>query len=229
MNPVARSGGVVTHEIGDELIVYDVPGQQMHKLSPAASIVWRHCDGDTSVGDLASIAQQQLGGVRNEQLVWSCLAQLKKLNLMRKAGPRPRGTGRISRRELLAGLSSVTVLFPLSETVFAADCTGSCKPEGDDCVAGADGCGGAGCACFRIAGKRDNNRDAYFCFCQKPPSDPKYAGKGCKGTCGEPTFAITKGKVTVTCPLGTCSGAAPGVTCSCRGVYTGRAIYCLCE
>ncbi|HKD06811.1 MAG TPA: PqqD family protein [Bryobacteraceae bacterium] len=231
MNPKARSGALVVHQIGNEVIVYDVPSQQMHKLSPAASVVWQHCDGHRSIGDLTSIAQQELGGACNEELVWSCLTQLKKLNLMRETGPRPQGAGRVSRRELIAGLSSGALLFPLSETVFAKDCNGSCTTSGSECVAGSDGCGGTGCACFQISGTSENTSGGvHFCFCQKAPSDPKYAGKGCKGTCGTPTFRVgRKGRVTVDCPQGTCSGAAAGVTCSCRGVYTGQAIYCLCE
>ncbi len=229
MNPTARSAGLVVHQIENELIVYDVPSQQMHKLSPAAAVVWQHCDGDTSIEGLASIAQKELGGTPGEELVWSCLAQLKKLNLMRQTGPRPRGSGRVSRRGVMAGLGSAALLFPLSETVFAADCTGACRHAADGgCEVTSDGCAGKNCNCFEVTGK-DGNRDVSACFCQKPPSDPSYAGKGCKGTCGDPTFTLNKGKVVVTCPSGTCSGAAQGVTCACRGVFTGKAIYCLCE
>ena len=51
--PRARDEGIVTEELGDELVVYDRATQTAHALSTDAASVWRRCDGQSSVKDIA--------------------------------------------------------------------------------------------------------------------------------------------------------------------------------
>jgi hypothetical protein len=51
--PRARDEGIVTEELGDELVVYDQATQTAHALSTDAASVWRRCDGQSSVKDIA--------------------------------------------------------------------------------------------------------------------------------------------------------------------------------
>jgi hypothetical protein len=51
--PRARSEGIATEEVGDELVVYVQPTQTAHALSKDAAGVWRLCDGEGSPQDIA--------------------------------------------------------------------------------------------------------------------------------------------------------------------------------
>ncbi len=51
--PRARSEGLVAEEVGGELVVYDEASQIAHALSREACSVWRHCDGHSTVKDIA--------------------------------------------------------------------------------------------------------------------------------------------------------------------------------
>ncbi len=52
--PQARSEGIVTEEVGDELVIYVAAMQTAHALSEDAAAVWRHCDGRGSAEAIAS-------------------------------------------------------------------------------------------------------------------------------------------------------------------------------
>lgn len=52
-HPRARMEGIVTEELGDELMVYDGATQTAHALSRDAASVWRRCDGDSSATEIA--------------------------------------------------------------------------------------------------------------------------------------------------------------------------------
>jgi hypothetical protein len=51
--PFARSQDLVVEELGDELLVYDLDGDNVHCLTPTAARVWRACDGKIDASDLA--------------------------------------------------------------------------------------------------------------------------------------------------------------------------------
>jgi DNA-binding transcriptional ArsR family regulator len=85
--PRARREGLFTREVGDELVVYDDRMKAAHCLSPDAMLVWRHCDGHSSVKDIA-------GRVELEQArVSQALDELSGAELIEE----PKG---ISRRDL---------------------------------------------------------------------------------------------------------------------------------
>ena len=45
--------------VGGETVVLDVEGGRIHQLSPTASIIWRACDGETSVKDIIRLLIQE--------------------------------------------------------------------------------------------------------------------------------------------------------------------------
>jgi hypothetical protein len=53
-HPQARRDGLITQELADELVVYDVDSNEAHCLNAAAAQVWRRCDGETPIEDLAA-------------------------------------------------------------------------------------------------------------------------------------------------------------------------------
>ena len=57
--PKARSEDIVSQQAGDELLVFDKKFHHAHCLNKLAGLVWRHCDGQRSVADLAGIVHEQ--------------------------------------------------------------------------------------------------------------------------------------------------------------------------
>ena len=51
----ARHDRLVVEAVSDELVVYDLDRGTVHLLNPVAALVWKHCDGRTTVAQLASL------------------------------------------------------------------------------------------------------------------------------------------------------------------------------
>jgi hypothetical protein len=74
--PRARQDGLLEEAVGEELLLYDQDCGTAHCLSPIAACVWRHCDGEHNVAQLAEFA-----GV-NEDLVVAALQELREKSLL---------------------------------------------------------------------------------------------------------------------------------------------------
>ena len=46
--PRMREQGLITDELPDEILVYDLDRHKAHCLNRTAALVWRQCDGKTS-------------------------------------------------------------------------------------------------------------------------------------------------------------------------------------
>ena len=51
--PRMREQGLVVDDLPDEVLVYDLDRHQAHCLNRTAALVWRHCDGQTTVKEIA--------------------------------------------------------------------------------------------------------------------------------------------------------------------------------
>jgi hypothetical protein len=74
--PRARQDGLLEETVGEELLVYDQNSHTAHCLSPIAASVWRHCDGERDVSELAVLAGA------SESLVADALYELREKNLL---------------------------------------------------------------------------------------------------------------------------------------------------
>jgi hypothetical protein len=94
----------------DELLVYDLDSNKAHCLNQTAAFVWKSCDGQTSVTDIASLYHAQSGGKMSEDLVWLAIDQLNENNLL-ESEIKSAFAGQ-SRREVLKkiGFASVVAL-----------------------------------------------------------------------------------------------------------------------
>ena len=127
-------------EIPGELLIYDLDRDQAHCLNQTAALVWKHCDGQTTVPELTRLLGQELPAVTDEEVVWLALNQLDRFHLLQgrvtRTGERPR----LSRRELVrkAGLAAAVAL-PMITSIIAptaaqagSPCGGACGP-GNTC------------------------------------------------------------------------------------------------
>lgn len=111
MTPEARKHGVLVQEVGTELVVYDETNNAAHRLNKTASLVWRACDGRTSVAALAQRLNGQLDVVDDDdqQVVRFALDRLERARLLVPATAAPTGTP-IGRREALSRLRTAALL-----------------------------------------------------------------------------------------------------------------------
>lgn len=82
--PIARTNGLVVQEVPDEVLVYDLESNKALCLNQSAAMVWRSCDGKTSVSEIARLVEEQAGGTINEDFVWLAIDQLSENNLLEK-------------------------------------------------------------------------------------------------------------------------------------------------
>jgi hypothetical protein len=59
--PTARTSGLVVQDVPNEVLVYDLESNKAHCLNQTAAMVWRACDGKTSVPEIARLVGSQSG------------------------------------------------------------------------------------------------------------------------------------------------------------------------
>src|ERR1700735_931580 len=74
--PRARRDGLLEETLGEELLLYDQDNHTAHCLSPIAACVWRHCDGERDVTELAGLADT------SKNLIADALQELHEKNLL---------------------------------------------------------------------------------------------------------------------------------------------------
>lgn len=108
--PLARTNGLVVQEVPNEVLVFDMETNEAHCLNETAAMVWKYCDGKTSVPEIAGILGQNKGSNVSDDLVWLAIDQLNEHKLL-EAQLESKFTGQ-SRREVLKkiGFASMVAL-----------------------------------------------------------------------------------------------------------------------
>src|SRR5262245_54838137 len=99
MLPFRREEDVMVQELPDETRVYDVKRNKAHCLNRSAALVWRHCDGQTTVAEIAKILHEELSIPAEEQMVWQTLERLQRAHLLSEPITPPVKLSRMSRRD----------------------------------------------------------------------------------------------------------------------------------
>ena len=133
--PLARTEGLIIQELPDEILVYDQTNDKAHCLNETASLVWKHCDGQTDITEIAKLVGRELNASVKDEFVWLALDQLEKEALLEKKTEFSLKTMGVSRREVIKriGLASVialpivtSLLNPMSAK--AVNCNQPCTP-----------------------------------------------------------------------------------------------------
>jgi hypothetical protein len=126
---------LVVEDLTDETLVYDLERHRAHCLNPAATLVWRACDGRTSVAEAAARLERELRLVGGKALVWNALDQLARAHLLEPGAVLPPAR---SRRALIRALglgAAAAVLLPAVDSIVspvaaqAASCVTSAECE----------------------------------------------------------------------------------------------------
>ena len=152
--PRARRAKLIVEELPDETLVYDEERHKAHCLNETAALVWKHCDGRTSVAQIAQRLEKKLDATVPAQVVWLALDQLNKSHLLDESVMRPAGVKQMSRREMVRKTSiAAAIAIPLVTSMIAptaASAASGCVGVGGACTSNSDCCAGLTCQnCFQ--------------------------------------------------------------------------------
>ncbi len=148
--PKARKEKLIVREFADELLVYDKQRHEAHCLNRTAAVIWKHCDGRTSIAEIGRRLANEMGQSEpvDDRLVWHALQQFKRDHLLEeklkvpaallgsmKTGPNRRQVIR------LLGLTAI-VAVPLVTSMVAPTPAQavSCLAPGSACTSSAQCC-----------------------------------------------------------------------------------------
>jgi hypothetical protein len=136
---VARKADLVTRELPEETLVYDLRTNKAYCLNETASLVWKKCNGENEPADIARLMVNESHASVPEDLVWLAIEELRKNNLLETPHYRPRVADGISRRQIIRRIGFTTAIalpvvsaLLIPPPVSAASC--ACVTPGD-CLA----------------------------------------------------------------------------------------------
>ena len=135
--PRARQKGLLVQELPDEVLIYDTERYRAHCLNSTAAFIWKHCDGQRSVREIAQHLEKALGTSVDEDVVWCALNQLEKDHLLEERVAWPVGVERISRRTLMRRVGIAVALLPVITTIVAPTAvmgSSNCIAPGQPCA-----------------------------------------------------------------------------------------------
>ena len=164
---LARHDELVVQELPDELMVYDLKHHKAHCLNKTAAFIWHHCDGQTTVTELADLLRQESGSPLDEDVVWYTLDKLSKADLL-EGKLRPPVKDNLSRRRMIRRLGAIAALpavlslvaptalaqasvVTLNRKIACGQCNNQGNPEGcSDTTCCTGNCGGPQRTCITI-------------------------------------------------------------------------------
>jgi hypothetical protein len=134
--PLARTDQLIVRELPDELLVYDLDHHKAHCLNKASTLVWKHCDGKTTVAEVARLLERELATLVDDDVVWLALGQLRRFHLLEEESKTILGM-KVTRRDLVRKYLPAALALPVILSIPAptAAQTGShpCSPQGGPC------------------------------------------------------------------------------------------------
>jgi len=149
--PLARTDALITKELQDEVLVYDLKRHKAHCLNQASAIVWKHCDGRRSVAEMTRLLERELAAHVDADVVWLALTQLRRFHLLETNGKR--SEMKVTRRDLVQKYLPAALALPLILSIpspTAAQAASTCGRNRDPCDENRPCCPGFNCdgICF---------------------------------------------------------------------------------
>jgi hypothetical protein len=141
--PLARKQGLVVKEVSGEVLVYDLDRDKAHCLNQTAALVWKYCDGHTTVSRIAKSLEQDLQAPVDQKIVWYALLQLGKDHLLEERIVPPAIMAGMNRRDMIRALGlAAVVAVPVVTSIVAPTPAqaATCIPSGGACTASAECC-----------------------------------------------------------------------------------------
>ena len=155
---MVRRDQLVVQELADETLVYDLERHKAHCLNETSALVWKHCDGKTTVAEITGLLERKLATPIEEDVVWLALTQLRRFRLLEEESVAIAAMS-VSRRELVRKYLPAALALPVILSIAAPTaaqgasgcpqgqvrCGAGCCPAGRLCCAGV--CCAAGESC----------------------------------------------------------------------------------
>lgn len=146
VHPRARQASLVVKEVEDETLVYDLETDKAHCLNSTAARVWKSCDGQTTVTEIAAQLSSPGRSAVDESVVWLALDQLEKFKLLDAAPAKPDFLSGLTRRQMVARLGIAAVALPAIVSIVSPHASaqgspptippGFCCVNPNDCTSG---------------------------------------------------------------------------------------------
>lgn len=143
--PLARKEGLVVREVSGEVLVYDLDRDKAHCLNQTAALVWKYCDGHTSVARIAKSLEKDLHAPVDEKIIWYALLQLGKDHLLEERLTPPAMMAGMNRRDMIRALGlAAVVAVPVVTSIVAPTPAqaATCLPSGQPCTIPGECCSG---------------------------------------------------------------------------------------
>lgn len=130
--PVSRKSDLVTQEVGNEILIYDLIINKAFSLNDTSATIWQLCNGENTVSDIAVDLTKAFNSQISEDFVWLALGELEKYNLLKNSDEISEDFNGLSRREIIRkiGLTSLVALPLISSLIAptAIHATSGCTP-----------------------------------------------------------------------------------------------------
>ena len=114
--PIARKEEILAHDVGNEVVIYDLKDDKAYCLNRVSAKIWKHCDGQTPVSELAKLLDE-VGVPAEPVAVLSVLEQLAEARLLESTEAKAH---KVTRRDVLAGLGVAAAVVLASVTSMSA-------------------------------------------------------------------------------------------------------------
>jgi len=112
---------LVVEDLGTELMIYDQKRNRAFCLNQKAAFVWRHCDGRTTVGEIAAKLAQSSDETVNEKVVQFALQSLFQDGLLEPSTFEPVVPVGMTRRQVIQKIGvRAAVALPLVTALMVA-------------------------------------------------------------------------------------------------------------
>lgn len=133
--PTARKDQLIVKEVDGEVLVYDLQRDKAHCLNSTAALVWKYCNGQTGVSEIAKSLGDETQTVVDDRIVWLALDQLEKFDLLEIVPARPPQFMGMNRRQLVKRIGVAALALPIIISIAApnAQAQGSLFAPGACC------------------------------------------------------------------------------------------------
>jgi hypothetical protein len=109
---------LLVRELNSEVILYDRRTRKAYCLNPAAAAVWRLCDGQKSVKEIARALEKDSAVPIDEAVVWLAVREFNRSGLLQNEIAPAVAGNQLSRRELVKRIGAVAALaLPIATSI----------------------------------------------------------------------------------------------------------------
>jgi hypothetical protein len=139
--------GLIIRELDEEILIYNTADNKAYCLNRTAAMIWKECDGQSTVEEISNSLSRQVGTSVDERAVWLALKQFDRDRLLEdglRVPPELRGHG-LSRRQVVQamGIAAVAAV-PLITSIVAPTAVqaATCLAPGSVCTTAGQCCSG---------------------------------------------------------------------------------------